>query len=377
MKRGKHRVLKSIGVLLVGVFPGVVLGATETINGQAQNQTHLLEKYESNYEDYKEVETDKKKVYYYQRMINGAIVEKDQIVYQFDKNTKKLLAKKVCWRDDLPKRIPEIKITKEQAESMVPREVLFSKLYIISPESDVFPIEPTPKNPCWAVRSVDVNDGYMLVTVIDAVDGTVLGNGVPPPYTAFSLSGPQYKSPCGGAWWGWVNNARSWFDTMGYDTETVEWPTEDKVKSHIQSRETALFYELAHGSDFSFCSGCADGNNYERTYHFEIEAWIAEYEKMPFTFIGSCYGMCNTDDDSLSYEFRKGSTEDTVTVGYCGMSSGACDDCWTVSISWQNIFFDYIDQGWAVKDAFEQAIADYPQCEDCIRFAGDEQRQES
>ena len=159
--------------------------APQVVNGNAQNQTHLLKEYESNYTDYKEVEIGEKKVYYYQRMLNGAIVEKDQTVYQFDKNTKELLAKKVRRRDDLPEWLPEIKVTKEQAESMVSGNVLFSKLYIISPESDVFPIEPTPKNPCWAVRSVNVNDGYMLVTVIDAVDGTVLGNGVPPPYTAF------------------------------------------------------------------------------------------------------------------------------------------------------------------------------------------------
>ncbi|GAH13281.1 unnamed protein product, partial [marine sediment metagenome] len=50
---------------------------------------------------------------------------------------------------------------------------------IISPESDVFPIKPTPQNPCWIVRSIDNNK--ITVTIIDAINGKVLGYGVPPP----------------------------------------------------------------------------------------------------------------------------------------------------------------------------------------------------
>ena len=179
MKAQRHWFFKTMVVLLVGVFLTILLGATETANGQGQNQTHLLKKYEANYKDYKEIEIGGKKVYYYQRMINGAIVEKDQIVYQFDKNTKEFLAKKVRWRDDLPERLPEIKVTKEQAESMVGGKVQFTKLYIISPESVVFPIKPTPQNPCWVVRSVE--NGNLVVTIIDAIDGKILGYGIPPP----------------------------------------------------------------------------------------------------------------------------------------------------------------------------------------------------
>jgi hypothetical protein len=59
-------------------------------------------------------------------------------------------------------------------------EIQFSELYIILPDSDVFPIEPTPINPCWAVRSII--DGMLTVTIIDAVTGENLGNGVPPPH---------------------------------------------------------------------------------------------------------------------------------------------------------------------------------------------------
>ena len=62
---------------------------------------------------------------------------------------------------------------------MAEGKVQFSKLYIISPESDVFPLEPTPQNPCWVVRSI--SDGTPIVTIIDAVTGNFLGHGVLPP----------------------------------------------------------------------------------------------------------------------------------------------------------------------------------------------------
>jgi hypothetical protein len=159
---------------------------------------------------------------------------------------------------------------------------------------------------------------------------------------------------------------------MGYVTEAVVWPTEAQVRSHIQSHYTVLFYELAHGGSTSFSNACDDS-----TRASEIETWIADYHKMPFAFIGSCGGMCSTDDGTLSYEFRKGSNEFTATVGYCGMSDSPCvDDCWYAghTISWQSALFGYINEGRSVKAAFDLANADYPGCgaNECMRFAGDD-----
>ena len=64
----------------------------------------------------------------------------------------------------------------------------------------------------------------------------------------------------------------------------------------------------------------------------------------------------------------------TATVGYCGMSATYCATCWDYSVPWQDALFGYIYQGWTVKDAFDQAQADYPACagtNNCMRFAGD------
>ena len=162
------------------VFQGLVFALSLLMVGiaLAAASNDLLAPYETGEREFKGYEIGDKIVYFHQRMLNGAIVEKDFINYQFDRDTEELLDKKVHWRKDLPEHVA-IKVTKEHAESMAEGEVQFSKLYIISPESDVYPLEPTPENPCWVVRSI--SDGSMIVTIIDAVTGNFLGHGVLPP----------------------------------------------------------------------------------------------------------------------------------------------------------------------------------------------------
>ena len=150
---------------------------------------------------------------------------------------------------------------------------------------------------------------------------------------------------------------------MGYPTEAVLYPNDAKVKSHIQSYETAMFYGVAHGGSDYFENDCS-GNLTTAT---DIHNWIKDYPKMPFTFLASCFGMCEIGSGTLSYEFRKGSTEDTVTVGTC-LGDPNC----TWELEWQDAFFNYMSQGWTVKEAFDQACKDYDECEPCVRFAGDE-----
>jgi len=310
------------------------------------------------------------------------MVENDYIIYQFDRNTEALLDEKVHWRRDLPEDFAQLRaeeegpaaITKENAESMAEGEVQFSQLIIISPESEVFPIEPAPENPCWVVRSIV--DGNPIVTIIDAVTGEFLGHGVAPPQmTGLSLSGPWYGNPCAGTWTGWYVNAADWFEEMGYPSEALQWPTESEVRSHIESTETAVFYELAHGGSTYFWGGCLDGNWFESMTSTEIRDWISDYTKMPFSFLGSCGAMCSTGPGTLSYEIRKGSSTDTATVGYCHMDASYCSACWGLSIHWQNALFLALSQGYTVEEAFEAAMADWPMCYPtagaCMRYAGD------
>lgn len=245
-----------------------------------------LSRYEDGELRFREYKSGDLLVYYHQRMLGEAIVENDFIVYQFDAATEELRSVRKRWRDDLPDHLPPIQITREEAASLVDGEVLRSSLYIISPESYVFPLDPVPQNPCWVFRHIA--DGVMAITIVDAVDGIIIGNGVPPPYTGFALSGPWTFMPCSGTWTDWRENARTWFETVGYATESLAWPEQTDVRSHIQSGQTALFYELAHGDCRTITSGCLNGLAGETTNATEIEAWIADYAKMPFAFVGSC-----------------------------------------------------------------------------------------
>jgi hypothetical protein len=359
----------------------IVLTAMALDSALAFDSDFLLTQYDTSGRKFERREIGDKTVYFHQRMIGNAIVENDFIVYKFDSSTHKLLSKNVHWRSDLSEQgmylTPSLSlINREEAESTVEGDVEFSDLYIISPDSDAYPIEPTPENPCWVVRSTV--DGMSTVTIIDAVTGEKLGNGVPPPTPqGFSFSGNVKWGTCDGAWTSWYTNAREWFETMGYPTEALKWPKKETVKEHIQGTETVMFYELAHGTSMSFTSGCSTGNYFDTIYAVEVSEWISNYPKMPFTFLGSCGGMCDTGTNTFSHEFRKGSKEDTATVGYCDMSNSPCSSCWVNSVRWQDALFRYMSEGDTVKEAFDKALTDYPMCaplndRPCMRFAGDE-----
>lgn len=356
----------------MGVQTAQELMAAQKVNRVAPNEDDMLYSVDKSDRVFTRLENTKVKIvsFFHRRNIGEAIVEKDFIRYQFDTETGDLIEEKRQWRKGLPDRVTPV-TTREQAESMVEGEATLSHLYIISPESEIFRIKPTPKNPCWVVWSIDGE--RQILTVIDAVTGKKLGYGISPPYEGFSLGGPDHGS-CDPYYTPYAENAEYWFEKMGYNnTEMVDCPNDAKVQSHIQSDYTAMFYELAHGGSEHFRNECYNDTNILAT---QVDTWIGSYATMAFAFIGSCGGMCDTGDDTFSYEFRKGSIVDAVTVGYCGMDSAACkDDCWIDAIAWQTELFTRMNNGNSVGYAFSRANLAFPNCTDqghnCMRIAGD------
>ncbi len=324
--------------------------------------------------DFEVYEIGERIVLFQQRRIGDVIVEKDYINYQFDAETRSLVKETVRHRDDLPESYAErfVNIDEQEAERIAGGDCLRARLMYISPDSDVYRIDPAPTNPCWIIRRGSAECGTEII-VIDASTGDFLGKGIPPPDNGFSSSGPIYYNPCSTSWTSWYYSADYWFENMGYPTDTEQWPTKTVISSYIQDDEVSLFYEIGHGGSYYYGGGCS-GGNIQWTYASDIETWIAGHRKMPFTFIASCDGMCSTGSGTLSHAFRQGSNEDCSTVGYCGMSRQECDSCWDYSVVWQNALFSYMAQGYTVSAAFDQAMADYPVCAgtaDCMRFAGD------
>ena len=176
-----------MSALIIGITVTVIMNMKEQETKESwviASEDELLEKYEKSDSVFKRTEKGNWITYRHPphppRMIDGAIVEKDRRVYIFDRSTKELLEKNIHWRDDLPEHLPPI-ITREEAESMVGGKIMYTDLWYISPESDIFPIKPTPKNPCWAVEIADDRGYNTDVIVIDAVNGTIVGHGVPIP----------------------------------------------------------------------------------------------------------------------------------------------------------------------------------------------------
>ena len=307
-------------------------------------------------------------VYRRVRRIGEALVQRDFVAYHFD-DKGRLLDFRVHWRDDLPETLPPV-IDRQRLAAVVDGEVRYAGLFYLAPDCEVTPIDPLPKNPCWVVETL--RSGRIEGVVVDAVEGRILGAAVPPPYEAVSFSGPINISECSSAWTSWYQNAADWFDRMGYPTQRVRYPGQATVQGHIQSYETALFYEMGHGGATSFTNGCSDA-----TSAAEIANWLIDYPPMPFAFIGSCGGMCSTGPGTLSHAFRKGSEERTATVGYCGMADDPCKtDCWYggYTVSWQERMFELLSQGRTLGEAFEGTNLDYPACAAgaCFRLAGDE-----
>ncbi len=360
------------GILMAGPVPCLWAQQVVASGRVIANQEALLARHEAGNRKFVKLqvafEDHEIASYFHRRKIGEAIVEKDFVRYQFNVDTEELIDHTEQWRGGLPQQIQPV-ITKQQAEDMVDGFVRFSKLYIISPDSDVFRIEPTPENPCWVVSSDD--GGVINVSVIDAVTGELLGYGTPPPYDALSIHGPDWGDcPQGALWYEYAENARSWFEALGYSTERVGNPSEATIQSHIQSDTTEMFYEMDHGGSWDFHNQCDSDITAA-----EVSTWIDSYSSMPFTFLGSCDGMCDQTANHFSYEFRKNSTVDTVTVGYCGMSGVTCEaDCWPDAIPWQTELFDWMDSGYTVSYSFSRANLAFPDCSgtnNCTRFAGD------
>lgn len=313
-------------------------------------------------------------VFFQPRKIGQAIVEKDFLNYQFDQQSGELLKQTRRWRPGLSETLPELKISQAEAEAQVEGEVIFSKLYLISPDSDVFPLEPAPKNPCWVVRSQQGE--RILVTIIDAVTGEKLGYGLPPPdgEASSSLTGPcdPDNYGCQITWSTWYQNAAQWFELMGYASSAAACPAKTAIQRQLENPQTRLFYEIAHGDSQSFRN-----NRQERIYATDIREWLADRDKISFSFIGSCGAMCQSGSGTLAYELRKGSDKDAASIGYCGMMEAKCEPCMVYSFLWQNGLFQNIFQGDTVKEAFEKALADYPMCSqaNCLRFSGDKDYQ--
>jgi hypothetical protein len=210
---------------------------------------------------------------------------------------------------------------------------------------------------CWEVRTKQGE------TLLFDENGVEIGCGIPTPYHGFVMSGFHEES-WPDPWIDFRLNAYEWFTHWCDSTTDIALPSPSTISSYVSNQDYELFYELAHGAETYFQADWY-GSYYTSTMTAND---MANREKMRFAFIGSCHGMTTTGPGTFSYEFRKGSLDETVTIGYDHM-----EECpgWENALDWQDLMFYLMDSGYTIKDAFDQATATYPAIAPAVVFVGD------
>lgn len=106
----------------------VILTVCFSNRTEGNHRWNLLDGCVDDPSEFKELEIGNRIVYWHQRMIGESKVEKDRIVFQFDRETQDLLDVKIHWREDLVPVLPKLNVTQAEAESMVEGTLLGSTL---------------------------------------------------------------------------------------------------------------------------------------------------------------------------------------------------------------------------------------------------------
>jgi len=302
-------------------------------------------------------------VKYWIHIVNDIIIKNDYILLQNNPTNNKIVKYEKKWTD-----IKDLKINTKKMDlntiTTDENKVLWKEKVIFLEKNDLKNFYSIDKNQtfpllCWEVRYKNGS------TFLYNNDKKIIGKGIPAPNEGFSLTGyndPSYPDP----WISWRLNADTWFKKWCDSTTTISLPTVQTISSYVSNPDMNIFYEIAHsvGLPTRFQAN-AEGVFYTAD---QIHEDMENRDPIRFAMLCSCEAMRDVGPGTLSYEFRKGETQNTVTVGYIGMAS--CPG-WSVSLEWQDYMFYIINSNYTIQDAFNLACAQYPIISDCVMFIGD------
>jgi hypothetical protein len=210
---------------------------------------------------------------------------------------------------------------------------------------------------CWEVRYKNGSTYFYDLNV------TQIGYGVVAP----SAKGFVIQGYGDSKWRYWRENAQEWY-TKWYDSvNSISSPNIEQISYFINNEtiNTEVFYVIAHSGGLS-SRFLANKDTYYTASQLHLD--MENRKPMKLAILCCCSAMVYTGPGSLSYEFRKGTMNDTVTIGYHGMEN--CPN-WIQSLDWQDHMFERINKGYTIKKAFDRACSEYPQIADYVRFIGD------
>ena len=299
-------------------------------------------------------------VSYYEHKRFNFTVKNDSLLLHLDMRTNEILRCEKTWTD-LAFNYSSFE------ESMFEPDNYYWKEKVVFPDEDdcsyFYTFDDSVDFPvaCWEVRHTDGS------TILYDSNGSRIGSGVQAPTVeAFAMSGYDKGYPHD-IWSHWRANAQGWFRKWVEKTSSIGMPKNEQVSYIVKDPNIKYFYEIAHsgGLPTRFQT-----NKTDVWYTADqLRADMKDRQPMELTILCSCEAMASTDEGTLSYEFRKGETENTITIGYVGM--GSCPG-WVDSLDWQNCMFLYMDRGFSVKKSFDIACQLYPKIADCVKFVGDE-----
>ena len=364
---------KVLASAVVGLMVFVSIGSFSFYFVKAQSigeEQVLYDKIATENEIFKEIEETVDKVLvvdkiigdiyvkYWEHAINDVSVKNDSILLHLDPETGDISKYKKSWTDI------ELDIF-DSGDNILPTKDYHWKKAVVFPDKDDSGIYCTFYVPvvyplvCWEVRYTDGT------TIFYDSSGSEIGYAVPAPSEGCTLRGWGDS-----LWNSWRDNARGWYDKWCSRLYAAAEPTVGQISNYISNPDVEYFYVIAH-SDHEPTRFEANGDNVYYTAG-QLEQDMLYRSPMNLAVLCCCSAMEDTGDGTLSYEFRKGQMDGTVTIGYYNM--GECGAWPWHSIPWQNAMFanmtDYTN--YTMKEAFDLACAEEPGIAPYVRFVGDE-----
>jgi len=365
---------KILTVGIIALLTGLVL--TKSINAvvitskpQIKKQDYDLTAFEIKFkkEVFNEIKKTKDKVLlkdeiigdryvrYWEHVIDNIFVMNDSILLHMDLFKYKILEFKISWCNLI---VSEITFN----DSGFGGKYLWKRKVVFPEEDDcglLYTFYSKQKYPlfCWEVRYKNGSTYFYDLNI------TPIGYSVAAP----SAKGFVVQGYGDSNWRYWRENAQEWYAKWYDQINSISNPSINQISYFIrnESINTEIFYVISHSGGLSSRFLANKDTYYTATQlHFDME----NRSPMKLSILCCCSAMTFTGPGSLSYEFRKGTINDTVTIGYHHMEN--CPN-WIKSLDWQDYMFERIDKGFTVKKAYDRACAEYPQIADYVRFIGD------
>jgi hypothetical protein len=296
-----------------------------------------------------------RRVIYWEHEIDNIFVKNDSMLLHLDLEFSGVLEYKKNWDN--------IETTSLSFDEIEFEEDYLWKRKVVFPDEDdcglfnIFYDEHEYPLFCWEVRYTDGS------TIFYDLNKTSIGYSV----TAPSASGFVVQGYGDSKWRYWRENAQEWYKKWYGSVMCLSNPCIDQISYYMknESINTESFYVIAHSGGLPTRFLIKNNTYYTAS---QLKNDMKNKSPMKLAFLCCCSAMDDTGPGTLSYEFRKGEMNNTVTIGYIEM--GSCPD-WIQTLDWQDFLFEKIDEGFTIKNAFDRACAQYPKISDYVKFVGD------